>query len=108
MRAPRSVVSCDCVRTFLRLLGFLHPYRRGATLSVVLAGIAMVGTAAVPWLIGRAIDQIQAGDRAGLKLVCLGLVGAGLLRLVFSLARPGVSRRGSLPGEDDPRNHHHP
>src|SRR5436190_989455 len=96
MRAPRSVVSCGCVRTFLRLLGFLRPYRRGATLSVVLAGIAMVGTAAVPWLIGRAIDQIQAGDRAGLNLVCLGLVGAGLLRLVFSVARRVISGRVSL------------
>jgi ABC-type multidrug transport system fused ATPase/permease subunit len=105
MRAPRSVVSCGCVRTFLRLLGFLRPYRRGATLSVVLAGIAMVGTAAVPWLIGRAIDQIQAGDRAGLKLVCLGLVGAGLLRLVFSVARRVISGRVSLAVEYDLRNH---
>src|SRR3954462_15266163 len=105
MRAPRSVVSCDCVRTFLRLLGFLRPYRRGATLSVVLAGIAMVGTAAVPWLIGRAIDQIQAGDRAGLKLVCLGLVGSGLLRLVFSVARRVISGRVSLAVEYDLRNH---
>src|SRR4051812_40452096 len=105
MRTPRSVVSCGCVRTFLRLLGFLRPYRRGATLSVVLAGIAMVGTAAVPWLIGRAIDQIQAGDRAGLKLVCLGLVGAGLLRLVFSVARRVISGRVSLSVEYDLRNH---
>src|SRR4051794_14635590 len=105
MRAPRSVVSCGCVRTFLRLLGFLRPYRRGATLSVVLAGIAMVGTAAVPWLIGRAIDQIQAGDRAGLELVCLALVGAGLLRLVFSVARRVISGRVSLAVEYDLRNH---
>src|SRR3954447_8593364 len=105
MRPPPSVVSCGCVRTFLRLLGFLRPYRRGATLSVVLAGIAMVGTAAVPWLIGRAIDQIQADDRAGLELVCLGLLGAGLVRLVFSVARRVISGRVSLAVEYDLRNH---
>src|SRR4051794_26646420 len=104
MRAPRSVVSCDCVRTFLRLLGFLGPYRRGATLSVVLAGIAMVGTAAIPWLIGRAIDAIDAGDRDELKLVCLALVGAGVLRLSFSVARRVISGRVSLAVEYDLRN----
>ena len=64
MRARSSVVSCGCVRTFIRLLGFLRPYRRGAIWSVVLAGIAMLGTAAIPWLIGRAIDDIDAGDKS--------------------------------------------
>jgi ABC-type multidrug transport system fused ATPase/permease subunit len=92
------------VRTFLRLLGFLHPYRRGAILSIVLAGVAMVGTAAVPWLIGRAIDQIDAGDRGGLKLLCAGLVAAGLLRLGFSVARRVISGRVSLAVEYDLRN----
>src|SRR5215210_4371152 len=104
MHARCFVVSCGCVRTFLRLLGFLRPYRRGAVLSVVLAGIAMVGTAAVPWLIGRAIDQIQADDRTGLELVCLALVAAGLLRLSFSVARRVISGRVSLAVEYDLRN----
>jgi ATP-binding cassette subfamily B protein len=92
------------VRTFLRLLGFLRPYRRGAVWSIVLAGIAMVGTAAIPWLIGRAIDDIQAGDRAGLELLCAALVGAGLLRLGFSVARRIVSGHVSLGVEYDLRN----
>jgi ABC-type multidrug transport system fused ATPase/permease subunit len=93
------------VRTFLRLLGFLRPYRRSATLSVVLAGIAMVGTAALPWLIGRAIDEIDAHDRSQLKLICLALVVSGLVRLSFSVARRIISGRVSLAVEFDLRNH---
>jgi ATP-binding cassette subfamily B protein len=104
MRAWGFVVSCDCVRTFLRLLGFLRPYRRGAVLSIVLAGIAMVGTAAIPWLIGRAIDDIQRGDRGDLELLCAAVVAAGLLRLGFSVARRIVSGRVSLAVEYDLRN----
>jgi ABC-type multidrug transport system fused ATPase/permease subunit len=92
------------VRTFLRLLGFLRPYRGAAIWSVVLAGIAMVGTAAIPWLIGRAIDQIDAGDRDALNLLCLAVVGAGLLRLSFSVARRIISGRVSLAVEYDLRN----
>ncbi len=92
------------MRIFLRLLGFLRPYRRAAVWSVVLAGIAMVGTAALPWLIGRAIDQIDAGHRGDLKLLCLAVVGAGLLRLSFSVARRIISGRVSLAVEYDLRN----
>ena len=92
------------MHTFLRLLGFLRPYRRGAIWSIVLAGIAMVGTAAVPWLIGRAIDQIDAGDRGALELLCVGVVAAGLLRLGFSVARRIISGRVSLAVEYDLRN----
>ena len=71
---------------------------------MVLAGIAMVGTAAIPWLIGRAIDQIDAGDRDALNLLCLAVVGAGLLRLSFSVARRIISGRVSLAVEYDLRN----
>jgi ABC-type multidrug transport system fused ATPase/permease subunit len=92
------------VRIFLRLLGFLRPYRGAAIWSIVLAGIAMVGTAALPWLIGRAIDQIDAGDRDALNLLCIAAVGAGLLRLSFSVARRIISGRVSLAVEYDLRN----
>ena len=71
---------------------------------MVLAGIAMVGTAAIPWLIGRAIDQIDAGDRDALNLLCIAVVGAGLLRLSFSVARRIISGRVSLAVEYDLRN----
>ena len=48
--------------TFFRLLGFLRPYRAGAVWSLVLAALAMVATVAIPWLTGRAIDRVEAGD----------------------------------------------
>ena len=92
------------MRTFVRLLGFLRPYRRGAVWSVVLAGTAMLGTAAIPWLIGRAIDDIDKGDRSGLELLCAGLIAAGVVRLGFSVARRIVSGNVSLAVEYDLRN----
>ena len=58
----------------------------------------------MPWLIGRAIDQIDAGDRHALNLLCLAVVGAGLLRLSFSVARRIISGRVSLAVEYDLRN----
>jgi ABC-type multidrug transport system fused ATPase/permease subunit len=98
------VVSCDCVRTFLRLLGFLRPYRTAALASLLLAGLAMAGTAALPWLIGRAIDQIDRGDRAALELLCGVLVAVALLRLALSVARRLVAGRVSLGVEVDLRD----
>src|SRR5215207_3215593 len=64
----------------------------------------MVGTAALPWLIGRAIDEIERGDRGALETLCIALVGAGLLRLTFSVARRVISGRVSLAVEYDLRN----
>jgi ABC-type multidrug transport system fused ATPase/permease subunit len=72
--------------------------------SVVLAGTAMLGTAAIPWLIGRAIDDIDRGDRGGLELLCAGLIAAGVVRLGFSVARRIVSGNVSLGVEYDLRN----
>ena len=48
------------VHTFLRLLGFLRPYKRGCRWSLVLAALAMAATVAIPWLTGRAVDAIDA------------------------------------------------
>ena len=45
--------------TFWRLLGFLRPYRRGVAASFAFATAAMAMTVAIPWLTGRAINQIN-------------------------------------------------
>ncbi len=50
--------------TFYRLLGFLRPYRRGLTVSWVLASLAMVMTVALPALTGRAVEAINKGAHA--------------------------------------------
>src|SRR3954453_19515972 len=100
-QAPRSL---DCVRTFLRLLGFLRPYRAGVVASLVLAALAMGVTVAIPWLTGQAVDKIDAGDRGGLErlAVAIGLVAPP--RPGFSVARRLVAGRVSLGVEYDLRN----
>ena len=92
------------MRTFLRLLGFLRPYRRSVIASLLLAGAAMAAGVALPWLIGRAIDEIGRGDRASLELLTGAMVVAGLLRLALSVARRLVAGRVSLGVEFDLRN----
>src|SRR3954452_12386450 len=104
LRADRALYAHSCMRTFSRLLGFLRPYRAGMVWSLVLASFAMVGTAALPWLTGRAIDQVQQGDRAGLRLVAGGIVAAALGRLALSVARRLIAGRVSLGVEVDMRN----
>ena len=49
------------MRTFYRLLGFLGPYRRGVTVSGILASLAMVMTVLVPYLTGQAGEAIHEG-----------------------------------------------
>ncbi|MDX6721779.1 MAG: ATP-binding cassette, subfamily bacterial [Solirubrobacteraceae bacterium] len=89
--------------TFARLLGFLRPYRRGVAFSGLLAALAMAMTAAIPWLAGRAIDQIREGDRSGLRTLALAVVAAGILRLGLTVARRLVAGRVSLGVEMDLR-----
>jgi ATP-binding cassette, subfamily B, bacterial len=91
------------MRTFLRLLGFLRPYRRGAIGSLVLAALAMVGTAALPALTGRAIDDIERGDQSGLRLMAAAIAAAALGRLVLSVLRRLIAGRVSLGVEVDMR-----
>src|SRR4051794_2918760 len=103
--------------TFNRLLGFLRPYRRGLTLSWVLASVAMVMTVALPYLTGRAVDALQKGaqhaqhrelaarshDRHTLLLLALAIVGAVLIRWVLTYARRMIAGRVSLGIEYDLR-----
>src|SRR6187200_565638 len=90
--------------TFLRLLGWLRPYRRGVVVSGVLAVAATVLTVAIPWLSGRGIDQVRQGDRAGLTALALAVLGAGAFRLALTVARRLVAGRVSLGVELDLRN----
>jgi ABC-type multidrug transport system fused ATPase/permease subunit len=92
------------VSTFARLLGFLRPYRTGATWSLVLAGLAMGATVALPWLTGRGIDAVTRGDRADVRMYAAAIAGAALVRVLFSVARRLVAGRVSLGVELDLRN----
>ena len=92
------------MNTFRRLLGFLRPYRAGAIWSLVLAALAMVGTVAIPWLTGQAIDRVDAGDDDALRRYALLIGGVAIVRLVISVARRLVAGRVSLAIEFDLRN----
>jgi ABC-type multidrug transport system fused ATPase/permease subunit len=91
------------VSTFRRLLGFLAPYRRSVALSAGLAGLAMVMTVTIPWLTGRAIDQIRAHDSAELDRLGIAIAVAGVARLLLTVARRLVAGRVSLGVEQDLR-----
>ncbi|MEN3278872.1 MAG: ATP-binding cassette, subfamily bacterial, partial [Solirubrobacteraceae bacterium] len=90
--------------TFVRLLGWLRPYRAGLTVSALLAAVAMVMTVAIPWLSGRAIDRVRDGDHSGLTALGLAILGAGVLRLALTIVRRLVAGRVSLGVELDLRN----
>ncbi len=92
------------MRTFNRLLGFLRPYRRAVAWSFVLAAFAIGGTVLIPYLTGRAIDEIRRGDESGLTTLGLIIVGVGALRLVLTVGRRLVAGRVSLSVEYDLRN----
>jgi ABC-type multidrug transport system fused ATPase/permease subunit len=89
--------------TFGRLLGFLRPYRSGVLWSGLLAVAALTMTAAIPWLTGRAIDQMRDGDRVGLRTLAFAVLGAGVLRMALTVARRLIAGRVSLGVELDLR-----
>jgi ABC-type multidrug transport system fused ATPase/permease subunit len=91
------------VRTFWRLLGFLRPYRRGVIASFLLAAVAMGTGVLIPYLVGRTVNEIEQGG-ANLWPLALGVAGAGLVRLGFSVSRRLVAGRVSLGVEYDLRN----
>ncbi len=90
--------------TFRRLLGFLRPYRRGVVWSFVLAIAAMGMTVLIPYLTGRAVDQVRSGDKDELMTLGIVVLIAGVLRLLLTLARRIVAGRVSLGVEYDLRD----
>ncbi|HEY3188341.1 MAG TPA: ABC transporter ATP-binding protein [Solirubrobacteraceae bacterium] len=91
------------MRTFVRLLGFLRPYRGAVIASFALAAVAMVATVAIPLFTGRAVDAIRGADRSELELYGALIAAAGVLRLVLTIARRMIAGRVSLGIEYDLR-----
>jgi ABC-type multidrug transport system fused ATPase/permease subunit len=89
--------------TYRRLMGFLRPYRRQLWGSLAFAWAAMGMTVLIPWLIGRAINAIDAGDRPDLLPLAIAIVVAGILRLGLTLVRRVVAGKVSLAVEFDLR-----
>ena len=92
------------MQTFLRLLGFLGPYKRGVVLSLIFSLGAMAMTVVLPLLTGRAVNAINNHDGGrSLRVLALAILGASVVRLVLSVFRRLVAGRVSLGIEFDLR-----
>ncbi len=91
------------MRTYRRLMGFLRPYRRQLWGSLVFAWVAMGMTVLIPWLIGRAVNAIENGEKPDLLPLALAIVAAGILRLGLTMVRRVVAGKVSLAVEFDLR-----
>jgi ATP-binding cassette subfamily B protein len=84
-------------------MGFLRPYRAQLWGSLVFAWAAMGMTVLIPWLIGRAVNAIEAGDKPDLLPLALAIFGAAVLRLGLIVVRRVVAGKVSLGVEFDLR-----
>ncbi|MGH3030728.1 MAG: ABC transporter ATP-binding protein [Gaiellaceae bacterium] len=93
------------LRTFVRLLGFLRPYRWSLAASVALAVGSQAAGMAIPALTGLVIDDAIANrdERELVFLVSLVAV-AGLARGLFLMGRRFIAGRQALGVEFDIRN----
>ena len=92
-------------RSFLRLVGFLRPYRWSLAASVAVAIAAQGAALLIPWVTGKTIDEaIPAGDGRLLALFAALVVLAGVLRALLMAARRFIAGRQALGVEFDLRN----
>ena len=71
--------------------------------SFALAAVAMGTGVLIPFLVGRTVDEIRKGE-TNLWPLALAILGAGLVRLLFSVVRRLIAGRVSLGVEYDLRN----
>jgi ATP-binding cassette subfamily B protein len=92
--------------TFVRLLGFLRPYRIGLAVSVLLAVGSQAAQIALVWITGRqVIDQaLVRHDTHRLWVVVGAIVALGLVRAALMLGRRLLSGKQALDVEMDMRS----
>jgi ABC-type multidrug transport system fused ATPase/permease subunit len=92
-------------RTFVRLLGFLEPYRWSLAASVALAIGSQAAGLSIPWLTGYAIDHALPQEDSGLLTWIVVLVAVmGLLKALCLVGRRFIAGRQALGVEFDIRN----
>ena len=84
-------------------MGFLRPYRAQLWGSLLFAWAAMGMTVLIPWLVGRAINAIEEGNKPDLLPLALAIFGAAVLRLGLIVVRRVVAGKVSLGVEFDLR-----
>ena len=92
-------------RTFVRLLGFLRPYRWSLAVSIVLAVGSQVAAIAAAWVTGTALEHvIESEDEEQLKWLVVAILLLGLARALLMAGRRLLSGRQALGVEFDLRN----
>ena len=92
-------------RTFVRLLGFLRPYKWTLWISVLLAVLSQAGQFATAFLTGTAVAKaVHGNDRRALDLIVLAVVLVGLTRALAMTGRRLIAGKQALGVELDLRN----
>jgi ATP-binding cassette subfamily B protein len=91
--------------TFVRLLGFLRPYKWSLWISVVLAVLSQVGQFVSAYLTGTAVDNAVNGQsRDALNRIVIAIVVVGVVRAVIMVGRRLISGKQALGVEFDIRS----
>src|SRR6266540_470089 len=92
-------------RTFVRLLGFLRPYKWSLIVSIVLAVGSQAAAMAIAFLTGTGLEKaITAQSRHDLYLIAALVLAVGAARALFMVGRRLISGRQALGVEFDMRN----
>jgi len=92
-------------RTFVRLLGFLRPYKLSMIVSVVLAVASQAAQIGLVAVTGRVIDKaVRPRDRHELWVLIGAILALGAAKAVFMVGRRFISGRQALGVEYDMRN----
>ena len=92
-------------KTFVRLLGFLRPYRASLAVSTVLAILSQGAAIAILVLTGAVIDELEGGsDRDRVTLLIGLIVAVGVVKALLMVGRRFISGRQALGVEYDLRD----
>jgi ABC-type multidrug transport system fused ATPase/permease subunit len=103
---PDEVSAVPYRATFVRLLGFLRPYRTGLIVSIVLAVGSQAAQIALVWVTGKdVIDKsLLRHDTHRLWLSVIAIIGLGIVRAALMGSRRLISGRQALDVEMDLRS----
>jgi ABC-type multidrug transport system fused ATPase/permease subunit len=92
-------------RTFVRLLGFLRPYKRSLVASIVLAVISQAAQFVSAYLTGSALAKAVHGQhRHALDMIVIAILLVGVARALAMAGRRLISGRQALGVEFDMRS----
>ena len=89
--------------TFVRLAGFLKPYKLSLGASVVLAVGAQLGSLAFPWLTGSVVNAIGDGEQDRLPLLIGIVLLVGIVKAACTVGRRLISGDQALGVDMDLR-----